>query len=250
MGLLTWLYHQHSIVSLNISPSMECELSGMINKTVFWNFEIAFMPLDPPEMWCCRDEDLPVIVHVKVRGTSALSMTWERQFSFIGTFLKLVRTSCEYMLYASPFFSYCNLAVHSTLFRFNWSGILHDTEMVLTLFDPMTHTPLGLVSKCSKYCTKSILFSESGLGDHEFEVIHDFVDSHECSAICYSMKLWPQCGMSAFCNTLQKLELNEGDLEYYDEWLVWTKTVTMPLLHAYSAWSPVWPSEDSHSRLD
>ncbi|KAG1739728.1 kinase-like domain-containing protein [Suillus lakei] len=66
-------------------------------------------------------------------------------------------------------------------------GILHDTESVLTMFDPMTHTPLG----------------ESGLGDHGFEGIHDFVDSHECSAICHSLKL---CEMSAIQNTLWKLE--------------------------------------------
>ncbi|KAG0692692.1 kinase-like domain-containing protein [Suillus ampliporus] len=66
-------------------------------------------------------------------------------------------------------------------------GILHDTESVLTMFDPMTHTPLG----------------ESGLGDHGFEGIHDFVDSHECSAICRSLKL---CEMSAIQNTLRMLE--------------------------------------------
>ncbi|KAG2088736.1 uncharacterized protein F5147DRAFT_532075, partial [Suillus discolor] len=59
-------------------------------------------------------------------------------------------------------------------------GILHNTETVLTLFDPMTHTPLSFHGK-------------SGLRDHEFEGLHDFVDSHECSAICHSMKL---CDMS------------------------------------------------------
>ncbi|KAG1782532.1 kinase-like domain-containing protein [Suillus placidus] len=66
-------------------------------------------------------------------------------------------------------------------------GILCDTESVLTMFDPMTHTPLG----------------ESGLGDHGFEGIHDFADSHECSAICRSLKL---CEMSVIQNTLRKLE--------------------------------------------
>ncbi|KAG2030707.1 hypothetical protein BDR03DRAFT_1016858 [Suillus americanus] len=72
-------------------------------------------------------------------------------------------------------------------------GILHDTDSVLTIFDPMTHTPLG----------------ESGLGDHGFEGIRDFVDSHECSAICRLLKL---CEMSAIRNTLRKLE-EEGTVD-------------------------------------
>ncbi|KAG2062348.1 hypothetical protein BDR06DRAFT_966143 [Suillus hirtellus] len=87
-------------------------------------------------------------------------------------------------------------------YNISWTGprdpikssffILHDMETVLTLFDPMMHTPLG----------------KSGLGDHGFEGLHDFIDSHECSAICCSMKL---CDMSAIQITLQTLEDLEAD---------------------------------------
>jgi len=66
------------------------------------------------------------------------------------------------------------------------STTMHN-ESVLTLFDPMTHTPA----------------SQSGLGDHGLEGFEDFLKCHRCTTICSSMEL---CKLSVMAETIQGIK--------------------------------------------
>ena len=80
------------------------------------------------------------------------------------------------------------------------------TGATLTLFDPMTHTPLGLVFHIySLMCDLLTLvnISGSGLGDHGTKGFQDFAESHQCSHICRELHL---CTMDEIKATIEQLE--------------------------------------------
>jgi len=82
------------------------------------------------------------------------------------------------------------------------SATMHN-ESMLTLFDPMTHTPAGYVTfstDCRLLVCLSQTPSQSGLGDHGLEGFEDFLRCHKCTVICSSMEL---CKLSVMAETIQ-----------------------------------------------
>src|ERR1700678_3915270 len=69
--------------------------------------------------------------------------------------------------------------------------VMHN-GLVLTLFDPMTHTPARYVTfdrlLVVGMLITDFLYSQSGLGDHGLEGFEDFLKCHKCTPICSSME--------------------------------------------------------------
>jgi hypothetical protein len=89
---------------------------------------------------------------------------------------------------------------------------------ILTLFDPMTHTPRGYVlfpSSLTTWCsslsssrTNVSRYSQSGLGDHGSEGFEEFMKSHRCTHICSSMNL---CKVSVLTETLEQIQITNSE---------------------------------------
>ncbi|KAH7929146.1 hypothetical protein BV22DRAFT_1081458 [Leucogyrophana mollusca] len=111
---------------------------------------------------------------LKFSGTIGMRNHIDKRSATIMAFSHFVleNTACEYMF----------ADIQGSVDR----GILREQALVLTLFDPMTHTPRG----------------ESGMGDFGLEGLQDFATSHQCTNICHSLGL---CATSAIQETLDQM---------------------------------------------
>jgi hypothetical protein len=88
------------------------------------------------------------------------------------------------------------------------STAMHN-ESVLTMFDPMTHTPGRYVAfflAVAGVLITDSLHSQSGLGDHGLEGFEDFIKCHKCTSICLSMEL---CKLSVLTDTIHGIRLGD-----------------------------------------
>ncbi|KIM59691.1 hypothetical protein SCLCIDRAFT_27100 [Scleroderma citrinum Foug A] len=126
----------------------------------------------------------------KFSGTLGVSNRPDKLSAMIMAFSHFViqETACEYM--------FSDLQGSMDHRRNTPQGDGNTTGAILTLFDPMTHTPLG----------------GSGLGDHGIKGFQDFAESHQCSHICCELHL---CTMDEIKATIEQLEhqVDESDPE-------------------------------------
>ncbi|KAH7904525.1 kinase-like domain-containing protein [Hygrophoropsis aurantiaca] len=141
------------------------------------------------------DEPLANEARDKLRGVSAVYLVEPRRLSsavtkYSGTLGMRNRIDKQY----ATIMAFSHFVIESSACEYMFADIQGSldrnhaqNESVMTLFDPMTHTPLG----------------QSGLGDFGLKGFQNFVTAHECTNICRALQL---CSKSVIQGQLDLME--------------------------------------------